>query len=226
MARRKTERAPLPPMPEFSGEWTVEHGAWLVAARVRASEGDEQAADALSEAVRRQPAILERFRGMAATTEAAWIAAIAPQDIQQRWERLALQGEADHLRASLLGDAPTPLERLLVDRVVACTLATMWAESTLATRLSSANTLSLLKFYGDETDRHHRRLLKAMEALAKVRRLQVPMQVNVAIGGGKQVNVAQVAVAAGSTAAPLPEGGPISEVIDVEAAGARLEVER
>lgn len=216
MARRKP--APLPPMPDYTGEWTAELAAWVTVARVRASNGDEAAAEALYSAVREHPGLMDRWRGIAETAEDAWLNAMCPDRTAQVWERLTFQAEANRLRKSLLGDAPTPIERLLVDRIVVCQLAALWAEHTLGNRLGKNASLSLLAFYGAEADRHHRRLLKATEALARVRRMQVPVQVNLALGGGQQVNVGQMAVSAGAPAAPLPEGDgePIGAVIDAD----------
>jgi hypothetical protein len=98
----------------------------------------------------------------------------------------ALTRKLELLRAELTGPAPTPLERLLAERVVACWLQVHDADI----RFAKAKDLGLKwgAYYQDRMDRAHRRYLSAIKALAAVRRLAVPvLQVNIA---KKQINVA------------------------------------
>src|SRR5262245_66143189 len=98
------------------------------------------------------------------------------------------------LRAELAGANPTPIERLLVERIVACWLQVQDADA----RYAQAKNLSLAwgEYYQRRMDRAHRRYLSAVKALALVRKLAVPvLQVNIA---REQVNVA-------GSCAPLPD---------------------
>ena len=90
------------------------------------------------------------------------------------------------MRAELLGDNPTPVERLLVERVVACWVQVQEAELRFA-RGQGDLTIRQSDFLQRRMDSTHRRYLAALKALALVRKLAVPaLQINLA---RKQVNV-------------------------------------
>ena len=93
------------------------------------------------------------------------------------------------LRRELEGAAPTPIETLLVDRIVLCWLHLHAAETLYAQNMKH---LTLLQhdFYQRRLSMVQRRYLAAITALAQVRRLQVPaVQVNIA---REQLNVAAI----------------------------------
>jgi hypothetical protein len=90
------------------------------------------------------------------------------------------------LQAELAGASPTPLERLLVGRVVACWLHLYHLELMYASQEKMS--LELGMYYQRSLDRAHKRYLSAIKTLALVRKLALPvLQVNIA---RKQVNVA------------------------------------
>ena len=92
------------------------------------------------------------------------------------------------LRAELLGPTPTPLERLLVERVVACWLQVQDADVRYAQAKNPS--FALGDYLQRRMDRAHKRFLTAARTLALVRRLALPVlvqQVNVA--AQQQVNV-------------------------------------
>ena len=94
------------------------------------------------------------------------------------------------LRYELLGDNPTPVERILVERVVACWLQVQDAE--LRSAQHNDPTIKQADFHQRRLDATNRRFLAAVKTLALVRKLAVPvLQVNIA---KKQVNVATNAV--------------------------------
>jgi hypothetical protein len=93
------------------------------------------------------------------------------------------------LRADLAGVAPSPVERLLADRVALTWLHLHTAEA-LAVEREGQLTLAQLDYHGRRCERLHRQFLAAAKALALVRRLQVPAllaQINVA--AGPQLNI-------------------------------------
>jgi hypothetical protein len=107
------------------------------------------------------------------------------------------------MRSELAGPSPTPLGRLLVDRIVTCWLQISDAD----VRAAQAKDLSpsWAEFYQRRMDRAHRRYLSAIKTLATVRRLVLPVlvgQVNIA---GKQVNVAAAMTGSASVQAPSEE---------------------
>jgi hypothetical protein len=104
--------------------------------------------------------------------------------------REATRCKLELLRAELLGDNPTPVERVLVERVLACWLQVQDAE--LRTAQEPNAYIKLADFHQRRMDATNRRFLVAVKTLALVRKLAVPvLQVNIA---KEQVNVATNAV--------------------------------
>ena len=92
----------------------------------------------------------------------------------------------ERLRQDLSGKDATPLERLLVDRIVLCWLILHDAEL----RFAQAGNLSIgqAEYWQNRIDRAHRRHLSAIKTLATVRKLAIPvLQVNIA---KRQTNIA------------------------------------
>ena len=92
------------------------------------------------------------------------------------------------LRDELVEETSSPLERLLVERIVLCWQHVHILETCFAQ--GQDVTLALGDYRQRCIDRAHRRFLSAVKALAHVRKLGITLQVNVATSGGKQVNVA------------------------------------
>lgn len=106
--------------------------------------------------------------------------------------RAAVTHRVEAMRAELFGASPSPLERLLVDRVVATWLHLHGLEAQYAGRESLS--LPLAAHYQKCITAAQKRYLAAIKGLADVRRLALPvLQVNIA---KQQLNVAG-AVAAG-----------------------------
>ena len=98
---------------------------------------------------------------LAREAEREFVHSIAGEDLAV-WE--ALTRKLELLRAELAGPAPTPVERLLVERVVACWLQVQDADL----RYARAAGLSgqRLDDYQRRMDRAHRRYLSAIKTLA------------------------------------------------------------
>ena len=132
---------------------------------------------------------------LALQAEASFVQALAGKDLVLTE---ALPRKLDALRAELAGPNPTPVERLLVERVVASWLQVQDADVRYAQRQGSM-TLEQGDYYQRRMDRAHKRYLAALRALALVRKLAVPvLQLNVA---RRQVNVV------GGVPSPLTGGG-------------------
>jgi hypothetical protein len=100
----------------------------------------------------------------------------------------ALRRRAEALRYDLNGPAGSPLERLLVERIVMTWLGVVEAER-LALNVGDRS-LKQADYYDRRLDRAQRRHLASIKALAVVRRLALPVvQLNIA---ERQVNVGQV----------------------------------
>ena len=122
-----------------------------------------------------------------------WIEAAAKSNLVVRE---GIERTADRLRRDLLRDGDGPLERVLVDRVVACWLQVSYADWQHGMTLKKASYSYRDGAYDqDRMDRAHRRFLQAVKTLATVRRLLVPsVQVNI----GRNQIISQGAGEAGS----------------------------
>jgi hypothetical protein len=99
--------------------------------------------------------------------------------------REGLKRKLAALRRELEGASPTPIERLLVDRVVACWLQVQ--EADLRYAQARGQTLPQANYVLKRQDSAHRRFLLALRTLEMVRKLALPsLQVNI---GANQVNV-------------------------------------
>lgn len=93
------------------------------------------------------------------------------------------------LTRDLVGTTPTPLERLLVDRIVLCWLHLHYAENIYVQSMHEL-TITQATFHQRRLSLAQSRYLAAIRTLAQVRRLQVPaVQVNIA---EQQLNVAAI----------------------------------
>jgi hypothetical protein len=99
--------------------------------------------------------------------------------------REALTRKLATLKEELAGG--TPLERLLVERLVSCWLNVYHIDALYATRMNDL-TWAESDYFQRRQERAHRQYLSAIRTLAEVRRLLAPaLQVNI---GTQQVTVA------------------------------------
>lgn len=153
----------------------------------KADKGDAAALTEVRGIFDREPRLWKSIGDLGQETERRWIAAYAGEQAVVA-EALARQVAA--MRADLAGPSPSPLEALLVERVVACWVHLNLAEHRCAARLQESAPLSAIQAYQNWLDRAQKRYLQAIKTLATVRRLQVPVligQLNIA---GQQVNLA------------------------------------
>ena len=98
-----------------------------------------------------------------------------------------LKHQLESMRIEVAGENPSPLARLLAERVVATWLQVQFFEGLYALGIKSGVTLSLSQ---DEhrqkrLDKAHRRHLSAIRTLAQIRKLGPAVQINIA---EKQIN--------------------------------------
>jgi hypothetical protein len=106
---------------------------------------------------------------LARLAESSMVEALAGENLVLKEGVLS---KMESLRGELAGPDPSPVERLLVERVVAC-----WLQSYAADlHYAQAKSLSLVSgdYYQRRMDRAHRRLLQAVKTLELVRRLAAP----------------------------------------------------
>jgi hypothetical protein len=99
----------------------------------------------------------------------------------------AVRQKLDKLRSELEGPNPTPIERLLAERVCLCWFIMYYYETNYAT--AEDLLISQADYHQRKIDKAHARFLSALRTLAQVRKLALPaLQVNIA---RNQVNVTQ-----------------------------------
>lgn len=154
---------------------------------LRAQKGDTAAMRELRQAIGVYPALERQFSDMAT---------IARQRIAEATfgkSNLLLKETLDRkvaaMRRDLEGPAPTPLERLLIERIITCWTAVYLAEISAS---ASGQPIARAEYLDKRVDRAHHRYLTSLIALAKVRRLLAPTiaQINIAQSGAQQLNVA------------------------------------
>jgi hypothetical protein len=163
----------------------------LQALSSQAKGGDKEARAELRRAVAEcSPAIIAEASNVARRAERMLVNTIsAGEPLMQETLKVRL----DQMRAELAGENPAPLERLLVERVVAGWLLVEVLEALLtgqfrsgapkSSRVSPSYTLQMSKILESATRRH----LAAIRALAQIRKMGPAVQINIA---EKQINSA------------------------------------
>jgi hypothetical protein len=157
----------------------------LFAAIAKADAGDAAALDALRAVFRDAPGIAERVSSLAHNAETAVLASVPPG------AAAVFREQAATLRKDLREEGTgTALEAMLIRRIALDFMASLQADRSRFLVPGETRPLELARFYDQQADRAHRRFLASVEALARVRKLIVPIQINIAQDGGQQVNVA------------------------------------
>jgi hypothetical protein len=150
----------------------------------QAQQGDTSILPLIRTLLGQVPALWNESRVLAHQVEKAWMNALSGQDLMSRE---VITREVEGLRSQLLGPHPTPLEKLLVDRICVCWLALQHTELHAARRFNE-RAVVLTASEEHRLDKVHHRFLTAVRELARVRKLLQPtttLQVNI---GANQTN--------------------------------------
>jgi hypothetical protein len=131
----------------------------------RVNAGDEQALQDLRDILDTCPGVWQHVGNLAAHAEMSLIRMIAGKD---RLLLESLQRSAAEMRAELSRPDASELEKLAVQRVVACWLQLQHADAASA---APDQSLQQGKFWAQEQDRAHRRYLTAVKQLTTLRQL-------------------------------------------------------
>jgi|SRR5579884_2000273 len=137
----------------------------------RAQQGDRTVLPWLRRALDADPELWRRHGDLAAQAQASWIALVAGPDLVLRE---CLERKMDELRAELAGPSPSPLERLLVERVTICSLQAQFSDAAYAQARGPDATPAVLRELLHRQDSSQRRYLAAIKQLALVRKLIRP----------------------------------------------------
>ena len=168
---------------------------------MRAHEGDKTVLPALREALDMMPELARKLVDPADQAERTMVQNYAGDDLLVKE---AIPRTLKLMREELAGHNPSPLERLLVERVVVSWFQLQYFEGLYAQNMRNL-TIPQAEFHQKRIDRAHRRHLSAIRTLAQVRKLLKPTvaQVNIA---EKQLNVAGGEVPGISGQPPLKGG--------------------
>jgi len=144
----------------------------------RANGGDERAAKALRPKLDVVPKVAEQLGDFAGIVRKAIVTAITGDQLAMRE---AITWKLGALRTELAQPSDGPLERLLVERVTLTWLQVHQAEGLYAQKFGELG-IEWSDAYQRRIDRAQRRYLQAIRTLAQLRRMAVPLpiQVNVA----------------------------------------------
>ncbi len=151
------------------------HSAGLLDLIRAADRGDKQALSHLRLIYEAVPAITDAVSSWQYSVERDIMGTAQPGATE------TLAAQANRLRKRLAGDDPSPLESVLVNRVVLDHLHALNCEQTLQQKLAGSVSLAQGEYFHKQAERAQRRLLRSTKALAEVRRLLRPtVQINVA----------------------------------------------
>ena len=135
----------------------------------RAEQGDEAALPELRVALDVNPWCWQRYGDLAQQSMAAWLQLVAGKNLLLLE---SAQRKAEQLRAELAGPAPSPLERLLIERIVATWLQVHYSDASYA-QLKGTNPAQHTAALQRQNSAQQR-YLQAVKALATVRKLLRP----------------------------------------------------
>ena len=137
----------------------------------RAQQGDLTVMPLLREALVADPSIWQEYGDLAAQAQEAWLQLLSGTDYMLA-ESVRLKLSA--LRQELGAEGASPLEKLLVERIVACWLQTHYADALYAQAKGPQSTASVRQELMKRQEYSQRRYLAAIKQLALVRKLLKP----------------------------------------------------
>lgn len=141
-----------------------------------ANAGNAEALEALHKHYREEPELVRRHGNLSWLVRESRLKHL----LGQEGTRLAIRESMRDLAKRVAGDNPSPLERLLAERIAMCWLDVQDHELRYSL-LNAESTFRQFEWRSQMLDRAHRRYLSAIKALAAVRRLALPaVQVNIA----------------------------------------------
>jgi hypothetical protein len=151
----------------------------------RAESGDETALPVVRKEMDLFPKLASQCGDLARIAQHELISVMSGKNLLMKE---ALPRKLEAMREELAGPTPTPLEKIMVERVAACWLAVQHAELLVAQQTFGNVAVQQIELYQRRLDHSHRRYLSAIRTLAQIRKLGPAVQVNIT---EQQVNVAR-----------------------------------
>lgn len=140
----------------------------LRAVVARAKAGDAAAVPQLRIILDANPALVRHYGDLARQAEGAWVALAAGNNLYLKETVLRA---AESQRSELTRPGAQPVEKLLVERVVACGLQVQYFSATEANALAAGDTFRQLQFHAKRVGQAQRMYLTALGALVTYQKL-------------------------------------------------------
>jgi hypothetical protein len=151
----------------------------------KVEEGEEGAMPALRKILEENPDLAWRLANFARAAENVLLKQLTRSKDNSVTE-VAMRRQFAAMREEIAGDDPSPLERLLAERIVATWIQVQIFESISVSDLKNFAT-SQAAYHQRHLDRAHGRHLSAIRTLAQIRKMGPALQINIA---EKQINTA------------------------------------
>ena len=139
----------------------------LEATLILARRGNKECLPRLRRALDEHPELWQHFGNLALQSQESWLRLIAGKDL---YLAESLRRHLDAMRSELAGPSPSPLDKLLVDRVLACNVQVLYFDA-IETTDSTAENMRVARYRMDRRDQAHKQFLSAVKMLATVRNL-------------------------------------------------------
>jgi hypothetical protein len=130
-----------------------------------ARRGRKEILPQLRQTLDEHPELWQHFGNLALQTQESWLQLIAGKDL---YLAESLRRHLDAMRSELAGPDTSPLERLLVDRILACHVAVLYFEAVETTNPGGENS-RVAKYRMQRQDQANRQFLASVKTLATVR---------------------------------------------------------
>ncbi len=152
----------------------------------KAEKGTKKAVPEIREILNEHPQLSWKLMDLSRLTEGQFIEKMTRDEDLASKETMKRQLAC--MREEVAGDNPSPLERLLAERVAATWLQVQVFEGVYASSMFKSMTIAQGDYHQRRIDKAHKRHLSAVRALAQIRKMGPAVQINIA---EKQVNLAE-----------------------------------
>src|SRR5829696_4011039 len=156
--------------------------AQLTALGAAANRNDAKAKELLA-FCRAHPEAWTKLQNLEQDAIDGWLALLAPgtyDDTEKaEWKRAHIAEQLQRRRTAIRGDGDSQLENLLINRILSAWLQVMYADARYAQMQQRDGTFRQMEYAQKRLERANRQLIRAIQALATVRRLLQSVQVNI-----------------------------------------------
>ena len=151
----------------------------------KAEKGTKKAVPEIREILQDKPELAWRLMEFARSAESRFIKSMTKD--QDLAAKALMERQLDGMREEIAGENPSPLERLLAERIVLTWLQIQLFEGQYASNMFKGMTIAQGNYHQKRLDQTYRRHLSAIRTLAQIRKLGPAVQINIA---EKQINTA------------------------------------